>query len=254
MKIEATDRPHAGRRAAWWGSATLVMIASIAAATPSLGARAADGPVISGTWTSTGSMAEARWHHTATLLPDGHLLVAGGDADCCATALASAELYDPAAGTWSPTGSMTIARTYQTATLLTDGEVLVAGGVGPARQSLRSAELYDPSTGTWSRTGPMAVPRYDQTATLLLDGTVLVTGGFDAATASSIASAELYHPETGRGRPSGAWRRHEAAPPRPCSVTERSSWSAASAVRRTTTSRVPRSTIPRRERGRRPRA
>ncbi len=74
-------------------------------------------------WTSTGSMATARYGHTATLLPDGRVLVAAGDAT---GASASAEVYDPATGTWSATGSMSVPRGYHVAALLRDGRVLVA--------------------------------------------------------------------------------------------------------------------------------
>ena len=80
----------------------------------------------SGTWTATGSLATARYHHTATLLPNGKVLVAGGFDG--SGYLASAELYDPASGTWTATGSLATARDYHTATLLPNGKVLVAGG------------------------------------------------------------------------------------------------------------------------------
>ena len=80
----------------------------------------------SGTWTATGSLATARDYHTATLLPNGKVLVAGGVDNT--DVLASAELYDPASGTWTATGSLATARYYHTATLLPNGKVLVAGG------------------------------------------------------------------------------------------------------------------------------
>src|SRR4029453_18119779 len=81
-----------------------------------------------GTWTETGSLNTARFGHTATLLPDGMVLVAGG-ADSNANALASAELYDPATGTWTATGSLANARNGHTATLLADGKALVSWGI-----------------------------------------------------------------------------------------------------------------------------
>jgi hypothetical protein len=95
----------------------------------------------SGTWSDTGSLATARDGHTATLLPNGKVLVAGGFV--CCDSLASAELYDPASGTWTATGRMTTRRYLHTATLLSDGRVLVAGGVDSSGFSLSSAELYD---------------------------------------------------------------------------------------------------------------
>ena len=85
----------------------------------------------SGTWTATGSLGTARDDHTATLLPSGKVLVAGGHND--GHSLSSAELYDPATGTWTATGSLGTARAYHTATLLPSGKVLVAGGDNSSR-------------------------------------------------------------------------------------------------------------------------
>ena len=123
-----------------------------------------------GRWKATGDLTTARAEHTATLLPDGKVLVAGGDD------LGSAELYDPATGMWTATGSMATARVFHTATLLSDGRVLVAGGYGE-NGYLASAELYDPATGVWTATGSMATTRQWHTATLLPNGQVLVAGG-----------------------------------------------------------------------------
>ena len=120
----------------------------------------------------TGSMATARAFHTATLLPDGKVLVAGSND------FSSIELYDPASGTWATTGSMIDGRAGHTATLLATGKVLVACGVNSSFGLLATAELYDPMTGTWSATGSLATARDVHTATLLADGKVLVAGGF----------------------------------------------------------------------------
>src|SRR3954451_20756291 len=105
-----------------------------------------------GTWTATGSMGTARWAHTATLLPNGTVLVAGGDS-APNNIIASAELYNPSTGNWTATGSMTTPREDHTATLLPEGRVLVVGGRAEFCLTTSSAELYDPSTGTWSATG-----------------------------------------------------------------------------------------------------
>jgi hypothetical protein len=133
-------------------------------------------------------MAGARAYHTATLLPTGRVLVAGG---YVAGSGASAELYDPASETWSPTGSLVSARTSHTATLLQNGKVLVAGGSDNSAPYVNGrAELYDPSSGTWMTTGSLISARLDHTATLLPDGNVLVAGGRNNDTA--LPSAELY--------------------------------------------------------------
>src|SRR5262249_11464679 len=118
-----------------------------------------------GKWRATGDLVTARWNHTATLLPNGQVLVAGGG-------LASGEIYRPATRGRTATGSMATARSYHTATLLPNGPVLVAGG-----SFLASAELYDPASGSWTATGSMATGRSYHTATLLPNGQVLVAGG-----------------------------------------------------------------------------
>jgi hypothetical protein len=74
-----------------------------------------------------GQMTVGRQVHTATLLADGRVLVAGGY-HYGLVPIASAELYDPTTGTFSPTGSLAVARGYDTATRLADGRVLIAGG------------------------------------------------------------------------------------------------------------------------------
>jgi|GEM_PF-5463085 len=138
-----------------------------------------------GVWAATGAMSQARAKHTATLLPNGKVLVAGGsDAN---NALSSVELYDPGTGTWANTGPMGYARRGHTATLL-PSQVLVAGG-----NDTSSAELYSPATGIWSTTSAPSQVRYNSTATLLSNGTVLVVGGRDVQN-TLLANAELYDP------------------------------------------------------------
>lgn len=140
------------------------------------------------TWSSAASMSVGGSSHTATLLPNGKVLAAGGTSDLTST-LSSAELYDSKANTWSAAAYMAGARGIHTATLLSDGKVLVVGGWYMARP-LASAELYDPDANRWSVAASMATPRAHHTATLLRNGKVLVTGGWNNG--STLASAELY--------------------------------------------------------------
>jgi hypothetical protein len=112
-----------------------------------------------------------RGDQTATLLPNGRVLIVGGDGR--GNFNATAEVYNPAIGEFVATGSMSIARRNQTATLLPDGRVLIVGGEDLIRgigkldlnntsdlSSLVSAEIYDPTTGSFSPTGSMvATPK-----------------------------------------------------------------------------------------------
>jgi hypothetical protein len=164
---------------------------------------------ILGTWTLTGPMTTNREGFTATLLPNGTVLVAGGDAGTYeidnivfTILLASAEFYHPSQGTWAPTGPMAIPHDNHTATLLPNGQVLVAGGWGEYGSGdvfpIAASELYDPASGTWTSTGAMNDARYYHTANLLPNGEVLVAGGNDYPspdfTDSVVPSAEVYDP------------------------------------------------------------
>ena len=169
---------------------------------------AGDGPLAMaqapGTFTTTGSMTTVREAPTATLLPSGKVLIAGGT-DGHFT-IGSAELYDPRTGTFTATGSMTTPRAGHTATLLANGRVLITGGVqtlvdGPG-STLSSAEIYDPATETFAPTGNMSVGRGFHTATLLANGKVLIAGG-----SVSARPVELYD------APSGTFTTTTAAPP-----------------------------------------
>ena len=138
-----------------------------------------------GRWTATCRMTTARASHTATLLPNGEVLVSGGvsngSSPWAPSCTSSAELYNPSTGQWTTTGSMTKPRATHTATLLDNGSVLVTGafckvGSGSVYPD-NTAELYDPSTGIWKATGSMNVARVYTAATLLPNGQVLIAGG-----------------------------------------------------------------------------
>lgn len=146
-------------------------------------------------FTDAGPMVEARYNHSATLLPNGDVLLAGGATD---VETATAELFDHTTNTFHATGNMTEARASHTATLLPNGKVLITGGAvdggfGPI--SLDSAELYDPATGQFTPAGKMNARRNSHTATLLPNGKVLIAAGFWYDGFAD--SAELYDPETG---------------------------------------------------------
>jgi hypothetical protein len=142
-------------------------------------------------------MSVARSGHTATLLPTGQVLIAGG-ASCTSGCVYpnTAELYDPNSGTFSPTtGNLTTPYTGAAAILLNTGKVLIAGGSSDGATLNSFAELYDPATSLFTQSGAMVSPRSSFTATLLQNGNVLIAGG--AAGATELPGAEIYNPSTG---------------------------------------------------------
>jgi N-acetylneuraminic acid mutarotase len=173
----------------------------------------------SNSWTEVGALAVPRGDHTATMLPNGQVLITGGETQSGAgdTALtSSAEVFDAGSRTWAETGALTTGRADHSATLLPDGRVLVVGGQTPdsrgdrvtfiAASALRhlalaassSAEIYDPVTRAWTPAASLTTPRFAQTATLLTDGSVLVVGGSATADGQPVATAERYDPVANR--------------------------------------------------------
>jgi Galactose oxidase, central domain/Kelch motif len=146
------------------------------------------------------NMTAARATHTATLLPDGKVLLAGG-MQTNDLILASAELYDPSTGRFTPAGDMRATRGGHAAVALRDRRVLLVGGFDGSR-GVSSAELYDPESNTFTATGGMSKGRASLAATLLDDGTVLVSGGNENRR-DVLASAEVYDPRAGRFSPAG---------------------------------------------------
>jgi hypothetical protein len=165
-------------------------------------------PVTALPWSVVGEMQIAREHETATLLPNGTVLVVGGNGDGGPgdPAPESAEVFDPISGAWTLTEPPPSAHyAGHTATLLHDGTVLVVGGSaydgnggGPGSQA--AAELYDPATGVWTATGSLKDARQFHEAFLLPDGSVVVFGGF-GPTLKPVSTAEVYDPRTGEWAP-----------------------------------------------------
>lgn len=155
-----------------------------------------------GTFTLANSMHEKRAFHTATLLADGRVLIAGGVyLDTPATVPSTAEIFDPATGQFSTDISMTTTRTGHAAVLLSNGQVLLTGGYGP---DFSSAEIYDPTSNSFRAVGGMTTERSSHTATVLRDGKVLITGGY--INGEPLLTSEIYDPATETFSATGSMR------------------------------------------------
>ena len=156
-----------------------------------------------GAFTQTDDMGSKRALHSATKLPDGHVLVVGGISDF-GVFVPTAELYDPATDTFSETGAPNESRMRPTVVSLADGRVLVAGGLADDGATyLQSAEIYDPATGEFTATGSMGARRYVTSAALLEDGRVLLAGGFNRDE-GPLTSAEIFDPASGEFTATGS--------------------------------------------------
>ena len=158
-----------------------------------------------GTFTVTGSMTTGRDAASATLLPNGRVLIVGGGNEGSA-AVGSAELYEPKTGKFSRTGAMLTAGYGFTSTLLPDGRVFISAG-NDGNGPIYSLEMYDPTTGNFSAAGTVGPKRGFYTSALLADGRVLISGGYDTTAAKAagyLATCELYDPATGKVSPTGA--------------------------------------------------
>lgn len=156
-----------------------------------------------GTWSATARLLVARFGHTATLLNNGKVLVAGGatnDFGDSSLATAESELYDPTTGTWTRTGDMNVGRVFHQTILLPDGRVLVSGGIVDSHPGITAAaEVYDPATGAWTPTGSLNRGRYGHGQVLLKNGKVLAFAGVGQVSGAGVNlnTAETYDPTVG---------------------------------------------------------
>jgi hypothetical protein len=145
-------------------------------------------------FSGVGDMKVARTYHTATLLPDGKVLITGGGYPGGGQ---TAEVFDPGTSSFTQVGNMSIVRSGHTATLLSSGKVLVVGG---QVSGATVADLYDPATGSFTATATDSIPRTWHTATLLGNGTVLLAGGYGDHGADAMTT-EIYDPASESFKP-----------------------------------------------------
>jgi Putative Ig domain/Kelch motif/Galactose oxidase, central domain len=149
---------------------------------------------------TTSAMNAARANHTATLLSNGDVLLAGGYSNGSTT---SAEVYNPGSGNFTSTaGQMAVFRGEHTATLLTtgpdSGKVMIIGGSGFFPNPAATSEVYDPATSTFANRPSLKTPRLRHTTTTLADGRLLIIGGgIDSMFYNpAISEVEIYNPLT----------------------------------------------------------
>jgi len=169
----------------------------------------------SGTWTNAPNMSTARAYATATALPDGRVLVAGGydrrvilltnppREGVQLVPLAGSLIFNPTSSTWAAGPVLAQARFGHLAVALRSGRVLVVGGTDPLHpeQVLTSAELFDPATGRWTSAGTFGAGRNHFTLTALGDGRALLAGGIAADGYTVLGSTLLYDPTRNQWSP-----------------------------------------------------
>jgi Kelch motif protein/galactose oxidase-like protein len=152
-------------------------------------------------WALTGSMHVPRCNHGATMLPDGRVLVAGGDSE--GTVHAAAEIYNPASGKWTMAAELNSTRFLFSVLALPNGTLFAPGGAAFGTIPRDSADVYDPAHNTWTATPSLNVSRYENGSAVLPDGKVLVFGGFTQNLTWATMS-ELYDPASNAWKPRGA--------------------------------------------------
>ena len=153
-------------------------------------------------WEAAPTLRQARIYHTATVMPDGSVMLLGGLGDPLHTSpqepLDSAESLTGVDN--FPLNPMAYPRAKHSATLLPDGSVLAIGGQGRITTTLSAVELWSSLSRTWETRAPMLEPRYAHTANLLLDGRIVVAGGIGAQ-GEALNTTEFYDPQRNRWTP-----------------------------------------------------
>jgi murein DD-endopeptidase MepM/ murein hydrolase activator NlpD len=156
-------------------------------------------PLLAGDLYLTRGLNERRKGHTATLLSDGRVLIAGGSSVSNTNPVRSAEIYDPLTGEFTPTASMSVARAGHSAVRLDDGRVLVLGEyIQSFTNATATAEIYDPGTGQFQSIGAMSIARSDQPPVVRgCSGNWLVIGGtFEGIFGAATARIDSFNPST----------------------------------------------------------
>lgn len=155
-----------------------------------------------GTWSGAGRLVNGgRTNHTATLLANGQVVVAGGGS--VGLVPPRVEVYDPVSNAWSDAGRLLTARAGHIASLLPSGEILIAGGLNDRGQAIASTELFDPATGASAAVGALSTARAEAAVTVLATGQVLATGGYNPTTERVLAATDYYDPAKSTWIPTG---------------------------------------------------